>query len=179
MKGIFKLLVAVAAVAICVDASAQQVVKKRIGAYKESGNVVVAEATSTLAVDVVVEHEVFTPGVYARYAQKLLGTRASLVEREEYRVVSADVALIVDGVTKIGRLNFSTKEEQQAESLRKMLIAMGKDIRVIIEYRCHALADSELAGCGSLIISYTLSDDRCLSGVYIILVRKCIIISLL
>lgn len=96
MKGIFKLLVAVAAVAICVDTSAQQVVKKRIGAYKESGNVVVAEATSTLAVDVVVEHEVFTPGVYARYAQKLLGTRASLVEREEYRVVSADVALIAD-----------------------------------------------------------------------------------
>ena len=43
-----------------------------------------------------------------------------------------DVALLVDGVTKIGRLNFSTKEQQQAESLRKMLIAMGKDIRVII-----------------------------------------------
>ena len=43
-----------------------------------------------------------------------------------------EVALLVDGVTKIGRLNFSTKEQQQAESLRKMLIAMGKDIRVII-----------------------------------------------
>ena len=43
-----------------------------------------------------------------------------------------EVALLVDGVTKIGRLNFSTKEEQQAESLRKMLIAMGQDIRVII-----------------------------------------------
>ena len=43
-----------------------------------------------------------------------------------------DVALLVDGVTKIGRLNFSTKEQQQAESLRKMLIAMGQDIRVII-----------------------------------------------
>ena len=42
------------------------------------------------------------------------------------------VALLVDGVTKIGKLNFSTKEQQQAESLRKMLIAMGKDIRVII-----------------------------------------------
>ena len=39
---------------------------------------------------------------------------------------------MVDGVTKIGRLNFSTKEQQQAESLRKMLIAMGQDIRVII-----------------------------------------------
>ena len=44
----------------------------------------------------------------------------------------ADVALLVDGVTKIGRLSFSSKEQQQAESLRKMLIAMGKDIRVII-----------------------------------------------
>lgn len=42
------------------------------------------------------------------------------------------VALLVDGVTKIGRLSFSSKEQQQAESLRKMLIAMGRDIRVII-----------------------------------------------
>ena len=49
--------------------------------------------------------------------------------KEEF---GAEVALIVDGVTKIGRLNFSTKEQQQAESLRKMLIAMGQDIRVII-----------------------------------------------
>ena len=39
---------------------------------------------------------------------------------------------MVDGVTKIGRLSISSKEQQQAESLRKMLIAMGKDIRVII-----------------------------------------------
>ena len=44
----------------------------------------------------------------------------------------ADVALLVDGVTRISKLNFSTKEQEQAESLRKMLIAMGKDIRVII-----------------------------------------------
>lgn len=90
------MLVAIAAIAISVDASAQQVVKKRIGTYKENGNVVIAEATTTLAIDVVVEHEVFTPGVYARYAQKLLGTRASLVERNEYRIVDADVAVIED-----------------------------------------------------------------------------------
>ena len=48
------------------------------------------------------------------------------------KMFGPEVALLVDGVTKIGRLNFSTKEQQQAESLRKMLIAMGQDIRVII-----------------------------------------------
>ncbi len=61
-----------------------------------------------------------------------------VVEDTEYSLdyikenFGAEVALLVDGVTKIGRLNFSTKEQQQAESLRKMLIAMGQDIRVII-----------------------------------------------
>ncbi len=48
------------------------------------------------------------------------------------RLFGEDVALLVDGVTKIGRLSITSKEQQQAESLRKMLIAMGKDVRVII-----------------------------------------------
>ncbi len=48
------------------------------------------------------------------------------------RLFGDDVALLVDGVTKIGRLSITSKEQQQAESLRKMLIAMGKDVRVII-----------------------------------------------
>ncbi len=43
-----------------------------------------------------------------------------------------DVALLVDGVTKITQMPFSTKEEQQAENVRKMLMAMSQDIRVII-----------------------------------------------
>ncbi len=51
---------------------------------------------------------------------------------ELQRRFGEDVAQLVDGVTKIGRLSFSNKEQQQAESLRKMLIAMGRDIRVII-----------------------------------------------
>jgi hypothetical protein len=96
MRRVLRIVVALVAVALGVNASAQQVTKMRIGTYKQNGDVVIAEASSTLAVDVVVEHEVFTPGIYARYAQKMLGTRASLVERDEYRVVDASVALMED-----------------------------------------------------------------------------------
>lgn len=44
----------------------------------------------------------------------------------------ADVSDIVDGVTKLDRLQFDSKEAQQAATLRKMLVAMAKDIRVLI-----------------------------------------------
>lgn len=43
-----------------------------------------------------------------------------------------DIAMLVDGVTKLGRIPFITREEQQAENIRKMLLAMAEDIRVII-----------------------------------------------
>ena len=43
-----------------------------------------------------------------------------------------DVALLVDGVTKLTRQNFSSREEAQAETLRKMFLAMAKDIRVVL-----------------------------------------------
>jgi guanosine-3',5'-bis(diphosphate) 3'-pyrophosphohydrolase len=44
----------------------------------------------------------------------------------------AEVAALVDGVTKISQINFRSREEKQAENFRKMILAMSRDIRVIL-----------------------------------------------
>ncbi len=48
------------------------------------------------------------------------------------QIFGEDIAILVDGVTKLGSIKFETKEERQAENLRKMFLAMTKDIRVLI-----------------------------------------------
>ncbi len=48
------------------------------------------------------------------------------------RDFGADVAAIVDGVTKLERIRFDSREEQQAATMRKMLVAMAKDLRVLV-----------------------------------------------
>ncbi|MBO7189996.1 MAG: DUF4831 family protein [Alistipes sp.] len=94
MKRLMLIMAMVIATAVYMEASAQHIVKKRVGTYTENGAVVMSDATTTFMVKVVVEYDEFKSGPYARYAQKLLGTRASFVDRAEYRVVSADVALV-------------------------------------------------------------------------------------
>lgn len=48
------------------------------------------------------------------------------------KLFGTEVMRLVDGITKLGKFAYKTKEEQQVETLRKMFLAMGKDIRVII-----------------------------------------------
>jgi GTP diphosphokinase / guanosine-3',5'-bis(diphosphate) 3'-diphosphatase len=54
-------------------------------------------------------------------------TKTELVER-----FGSPVAELVDGLTKLDKLQFNTREENQAESFRKMLLAMARDVRVIL-----------------------------------------------
>lgn len=48
------------------------------------------------------------------------------------RMFGKEVAFLVDGVTKLSRLNYRTKEDQQLNSMRKMFLAMAKDVRVVV-----------------------------------------------
>ncbi len=57
-------------------------------------------------------------------------TAHTLVEIE--KGFGAEIAILVDGVTKLGRIEYKTKVEQQVENLRKMFLAMARDIRVIL-----------------------------------------------
>ena len=61
-------------------------------------------------------------------------TKVELIER-----FGAPTAELVDGLTKLDKLQFSTREEGQAESFRKMLLAMSRDVRVILIKLCDRL----------------------------------------
>jgi len=57
------------------------------------------------------------------------------VERE----FGSEVAFLVDGVTKLSKINFTSKEDRQAENFRKMVVAMARDIRVLLVKLCDRL----------------------------------------
>lgn len=75
--------------------------------------------------------ELDTSTIAAALLHDVIEDAAVPLEKVE-EIFGSEIASMVDGVTKLGRLTFKTAEEVQAESLRKMLIAVARDIRVIL-----------------------------------------------
>lgn len=73
------------------------------------------------------DHECIMAGLLHDVIEDTAVSRAELAEE-----FSEEVALLVDGVSKLAKATFKTRQQAQAESLRKMLLAMSQDIRVII-----------------------------------------------
>ena len=89
-----------------------------------------------------ITHPLAVAGIVARYGMDDVTIAAALLhDAVEDTVITLDeieedfgveVRDIVDGVTKLERFNFDTKEEQQAATMRKMLVAMAQDLRVLV-----------------------------------------------
>ncbi len=63
----------------------------------------------------------------------------SMTVEELSEEFGTEISFLVDGVTKLGKLPYSDREDRQAENFRKMLLAMAKDIRVILVKFCDRL----------------------------------------
>ena len=78
------------------------------------------------------------PSVCAGLLHDAVEDTSTTIE-ELTQVFGQEIAFLVDGVTKLGKLPWSTREERQAENFRKMLLAMARDIRVILVKFCDRL----------------------------------------
>lgn len=99
------------------------------GQFRKSGDPYITHplAVATIVADLGLDEDTVCAAVLHDAVEDTL---VSLEDLE--RDFNPTVASIVDGVTKLERLNFETKEAQQAATIRKMLVAVAEDLRVLI-----------------------------------------------
>jgi guanosine-3',5'-bis(diphosphate) 3'-pyrophosphohydrolase len=105
------------------SAQAHEGQRRRSGEPYLAHPLAVAEILTVLKLDV----PAIVAGLLHDTIEDTICTRARI--EEEF---GKDIARLVDGVTKIGKIHFKSYEETQAENFRKMLISMADDIRVIL-----------------------------------------------
>ncbi|RMF92566.1 MAG: bifunctional (p)ppGpp synthetase/guanosine-3',5'-bis(diphosphate) 3'-pyrophosphohydrolase [Nitrospinota bacterium] len=103
--------------------------KAHTGQYRKSGDPYVSHPLEVAEILVTLRMDSAT--IAAALLHDTVEDTAATLEEVE-REFGHEVASLVDGVTKIGRVRYASKEERQAENFRKILLAMAKDIRVIL-----------------------------------------------
>lgn len=110
--------------------------KAHEGQTRKSGDPYVSHPLAVA--EIITELKLDVPSVCAGLLHDCVEDTSATVEQLE-ELFGKKIAFLVDGVTKLGKLPWSTKEEQQAENFRKMLLAMARDIRVILVKLCDRL----------------------------------------
>lgn len=99
------------------------------GQFRRSGDpyIIHPYETAKILIDLGMDDETVIAGLLHDVVED-----TEYTEEELSSDFSPEVALLVDGVTKLGSLKFESREEAQAENIRKMFLAMSEDIRVLI-----------------------------------------------
>jgi len=84
-------------------------------------------AVAEILADIQLDHESLIAAILHDVVEDTPYTKQDIIDR-----FGENVAEIVDGVTKLGKLEFDNPQEAQAENFRKMVLAMSRDIRVIL-----------------------------------------------
>ncbi|MDI6799512.1 MAG: bifunctional (p)ppGpp synthetase/guanosine-3',5'-bis(diphosphate) 3'-pyrophosphohydrolase [Actinomycetota bacterium] len=103
--------------------------KAHLDQYRKSGDLYIFHPLGVA--NILAEMELDSTSIAAALLHDVVEDTAITLEEIESEFGS-EVAELIDGLTKLGKIEFVSREEEQAENLRKMLISMAKDIRVIL-----------------------------------------------
>ncbi len=111
-------------------------VRAHEGQLRRSGDPYVVHPLSVASI--IGDLRLDVPSVCAALLHDCVEDTSATIE-ELQATFGQEVAFLVDGVTKLGKIAWTTREERQAENFRKMLLAMARDIRVILVKLCDRL----------------------------------------